>query len=839
MAFASVDDYRRMDEEYGNNMEHLWGPSLCTWPEDCDSARMYMFNSNQKQILVLDNPEVAHIMTGYENTFGKYNHAFKRLDGLWEVKDIIPKYGNNIVYTIILYNEETDTYDMVEKQCAENLTEKFGYKYNTSVMDSLKIGDRIGDTVLYRSTSYDDSMNYRMGVNANVMYTTDTATIEDAIKISKSFADKVKTSEVDEVVVSLNSNDVLLNLFGDFKPGPNEYKAFPDIGEHIDDVTVCARRRVDLSHIRYDFLKEQLQTISATGTDIEYVAPKESMIYDIDIYYNGDEEFPDNIYYRQLKKYYDMECEYAQKITDAIHEIKRSGSKYTDQVNYYLSKYRMFNNKEYKWKYNDRAFANIVLVFKTVATVSLEEGFKLTGRYGDKGIISEIITKDKPHYQNATNLANTFTQSLLENAPYTEDAKNRMSGNITIVDDCSMPYTDDGIVVDIELNSSGAIRRLNSGQLYEVEINFIGENLRRYIKTLETREEKLKVIFRFLELLNQDEANFYYNLYQSFDRVVAVDGTDVRLFDPVGQENFVKDIEDHGFYLIKKPSANIRYDVLKTLYEEWPWIKPYQAYIDLFGIKHKPLIRPVVIGSKYILVLKQTANKNFSARSTGRLDKKGLPAKSNDKKTNLAPYNNNPIKIGEIHNLLSSLYGQDIAEYDQITRSSPLCRKDFAKRVLKATGDPFKIEDIKMDHSYVNVNAQILNAYLKTMGIRIHLVSEEDEAKQSMSEEILSYDVHGVKIIDYGYRKPVYKAILDRYFEYMEKYIYIGPDINEKKQNAWDYVFSQKEIQDLDLKGLTRDDFRHLFDFDDQGTNNPTEDPNYEESSDDDDSNEE
>ena len=73
----------------------------------------------------------------------------------------------------------------------------------------------------------------------------------------------------------------------------------------------------------------------------------------------------------------------------------------------------------------------------------------------------------------------------------------------------------------------------------------------------------------------------------------------------------------------------------------------------------------------------------------------------------------------------------------------------------------------------------------------------------------------------------------------MEKYIYIGPDINEKKQNAWDYVFSQREIQDLDLKGLTRDDFRHLFDFDDHGTNNPTEDPNYEESSDDDDSNEE
>ena len=84
------------------------------------------------------------------------------------------------------------------------------------------------------------------------------------------------------------------------------------------------------------------------------------------------------------------------------------------------------------------------------------------------------------------------------------------------------------------------------------------------------------------------------------------------------------------------------------------------------------------------MVLKQTANKNFSARSTGRLDKKGLPAKSNDKKTNLAPYNNNPIKIGEIHNLLSSLYGQDIAEYDQITRSSPLCRKEILLNMIRS-----------------------------------------------------------------------------------------------------------------------------------------------------------
>lgn len=166
MANTSADIYRQMDDEYGDKMEHLFGPGLMSWPEDCDSSRLYMFSSNLKQTLTLTDPEVPHIMTGYENVLGKYNHAFKWLNGLWEVKDIIPKFHTKDVYMMVLYNAETDTYDMVEKQEAENLTEKFGYSYNTDTMDSLNVGDHIGNTALYKSTSYDKHMNYRMGRNA-------------------------------------------------------------------------------------------------------------------------------------------------------------------------------------------------------------------------------------------------------------------------------------------------------------------------------------------------------------------------------------------------------------------------------------------------------------------------------------------------------------------------------------------------------------------------------------------------------------------------------------------------------------------------------------------------
>ena len=56
-------------------------------------------------------------------------------------------------------------------------------------MDSLEPGDVIVDDVLYKSTSYDDNMNYNLGKNALTMYSTSTETIEDAIYIRKGFAD--------------------------------------------------------------------------------------------------------------------------------------------------------------------------------------------------------------------------------------------------------------------------------------------------------------------------------------------------------------------------------------------------------------------------------------------------------------------------------------------------------------------------------------------------------------------------------------------------------------------------------------------------------------------------
>ena len=93
---------------------------------------------------------IPRISTGYENIFGFYSHAYKQLDGEWEVIKKIQKFDNDCVYTLVMYNATTDTYDMIEKQTAVCLSEKFGYGYNTDFMDSLKVGDKVENDLIQK-----------------------------------------------------------------------------------------------------------------------------------------------------------------------------------------------------------------------------------------------------------------------------------------------------------------------------------------------------------------------------------------------------------------------------------------------------------------------------------------------------------------------------------------------------------------------------------------------------------------------------------------------------------------------------------------------------------------
>ena len=75
------------------------------------------------------------------------------------------------------------------------------------------------------------------------MYRMDMNTIEDAIVVSDQFAKSFVSTEVEQVRIVLNENNLLGNIYGN----DGLYKCFPDIGEDIVDNKLCVWARVGLS----------------------------------------------------------------------------------------------------------------------------------------------------------------------------------------------------------------------------------------------------------------------------------------------------------------------------------------------------------------------------------------------------------------------------------------------------------------------------------------------------------------------------------------------------------------------------------------------------------------
>ena len=794
MAVAFKDDYVKMDELFDGQTYKMSANTLLTWPGDIDASRLYMNTAETKQSLTIINPDVPRLSTGWENVLGKLNknRAYKQMDGTWEVVDIIKKFRNGEIYTLVLRNVETDTWDMIEKQIAENLTEKFGYLYNTDRMDSLQIGDVITDEILYKSTAYDDHMNYRYGKNAKVYYSTSTDTLEDAVKIRKGWADSVESVEVDNVSASVNNNHIPLNLYG----GKKEYKVCPDFGEPIKDSCIFALRPINNDHILIEMQNEALRKVSPTDIDYYISEAKEAYIYDINIYYNSPDPFPDTVFFRQLKGYYDEICEYADRMNEWATNIKESGDKYTDNIPFYKSKYQHWNDPNWKWcgKEKNKPFGYMVVEFKVRSVLGLVPGSKVAGRYGDKGVIASIAGDASTRNM----ITNGTMDSILDmlDRPINDEEREKLAAQIQIVPDAEMPYTDD-FPVDILLNASGAIRRLNPGQIDEVDINFQAEEIRKKVCELPTMEEKENLIFEFLGMLNKSECNFFYEMYKSFDKKFEVNGHTIVLSDEEEKLRFIENVEKYGFYIRKEHDSPIRYEAIKAIYERFDFIKPLPLYIDIFGTKKRRIIKDGIVADKYIMILKHNSNKNFSARSTFRVNRANLPVKDTTKRDNRSQYSKSPVRIGEAYNLMSSISGRLLAEWNIFMRSSTLGRKSL-QRILEADGNPLVINRLKLKDNYTNANADIFNAKLKGIGLKLRFVKEGEEDNPSIIEDVvMPLQIGKYMIYDSPLRKPLYNTLFLKFNQLMESVTVVETYPGEKEDYCWNVVFQDEDVKKL------------------------------------------
>ena len=788
-----ADLIKKLDEEI-TDIAYCHSITSISPGTECNANRAIMLANNLKQTQVMENPDFPRVFSGIENSFGKLCRGYKKVSGNWRVISRIQKYSDGPIFAIIMFNDETNTLDVIENPFCEDGPERFGYKYNYEELDKLHAGDTVSDgTILYKSNSYDEHMNYRMGFSARVAYNTSISTLEDGIIIRESFANSKLTNEVSSFTVSINDNEVplLIHHYDDSD------HAIPKIGQVIEGTNLMAIKRINKRKIAFDFTNEAV-TKPDKNCSI-YTAGKNSVIYDIDIYYNDKNEFPDNSFYRELNQYYKEQYNYYSQIFDICEEFKQKGCNRTSGADIMHKRAKDFinvNDSDFKWKNKERAFSYINIVFHYIKTLSLHEGYKIVGRYGDKGVISErrkdasdILTKKFNPSDPRDQLIAKYLG--IEGSP---------EMNVSIVPDACMYYDEDGVYVDICQNASAAYRREDTGQLTEVEINFISEEIvkeakRRYEK--DGLDEAFNLLMSYAEQFPDSEIRA---IAKEFDMVYVVSKS-LWKTNKKNKQRFVDDIFRDGFYLQKLPNADWRFERICKLYDMYPFIKRKTMYINKFGIKHK-VVNPMIVGEKYFFILKQNSNKNFSARSVSKVNKLGLPSKSSDKKESRTNTSDTPINRGETYNLLAAVDAATLMTSDIFTKNSPVARRDF-KDIIISPLDPFKARDMKIKRTYTNVNVLNLKARLKVMGIGFDIITDKYIATAALDQYKTFMQFNEIKFFDYGFNKKYYAFLVNNY--------------NRLKNSAktfadtWDELISLDEFKMLEIPKDIIDSVHRVF----------------------------
>lgn len=630
-------------------------------------ARKILFGTQSDHKLQLINGEVPLVGTGYENILGMYSSNYKLAEYESKVVAKIPKFEKrpDIHYFMIVLRED-GVLDLIERVSYNHITETYGYLYDNSFLDNLSVGDIINrNDPIKKTKSFDKYDNRLDGINLKIAYMACDETTEDAILISDKAAAKLTSPIIKKVPIIINDNDIMLNLYGD----DDNYKVIPDIGEEVKDGVLAATRRENKAEALYTQSYDRLKYY--TMSDNKYIT-KKGRVIDIDIYCNNEENIRESIYNTQLNYYWEDRKRYCQSVIDVINRMGENGYR---RLSYELQKLYSDCLKTMSGRKFNRVkpFSNIGLDIIVIEELELKVGDKVSNRYGGKGVIGKIIEEYKMP---------------------------RIHG------------TDEH--VDFIYNIATTPNRDNISQNLEQEINMYASAICNHIifgidsdKSLDVGDIT-KEILDFIRILNPEQAEYFEDYISCL--------TDEELI------TFIDTMTNDKGIMTRIPpaSSNIGIDTLEQLMDRFPYVRMYDIDTYIEGSNGKPryikAIRPIVIGHEYIYRLKQYAENKFSTTSLSPTNVRGENSRSKAASLFKDVYTKTPIRFGDMEIMTSAHLGMDAVVFMlMLNATSPAARRR-AEEML--TNNTIEV-DIKLGDDDSSRVVESLNAYLKTMGIRI------------------------------------------------------------------------------------------------------------------------
>lgn len=377
-----------------------------------------MWANHINQFVHLKEPEYPRVFTNFENQVGEYSVAYKRAKETFEVIAKVVK--NEYNYDLIV-KYKSGLYDIIHFNHAKNITEDYGYRVNDCIPD-IEPGQFVqkGDFI-YKSDNYDEDGNFAIGTNLKAVYLPyKNLTYEDGVVISESAARKLTSFKVEQTTFSVNGNDILLNLYGDDK----SYKSFPKVGDYVDSKILVASRRRDKRTALYELQSSRMKDIDAVNDEIIYTGG--GTIVDIDIYSNKslkDLREKEDVFTQEVLMVAENNMRYWKEIAEELEKIvpckvltekefkeersefghvakhpidrDKNPNKVTDELLYYWKLSHEYIDDRIQWRSDGKSFDNFKMKFTILKENPVTPGVKLTGRYGNKGIVASILPDDE------------------------------------------------------------------------------------------------------------------------------------------------------------------------------------------------------------------------------------------------------------------------------------------------------------------------------------------------------------------------------------------------------------------------------------------------------------
>lgn len=676
-------------------MEQMLGKGLLQpFANTNAGARKLMHSTHRDHVFPLMKGEKAITETGYEIRFGDYSSSITATDSDYRVLAKISKYSfsPNHHYYLIVQDMRSNKLDVIERISYRHITESYGYLYNNEFLDSLQPGFIIPqDTIVQKSLAFDEYNNRQDGINLNVAYMALDDNMEDSVIFSDVAANKLTAPLIKPVTITINENDIPLNLYGNDKL----YKSIPDIGEEIKNAVLIGLRKEKKDESLFMQSTQRLKELMLS--DEKYTL--HGRVIDINIYCNNPENL-DGLYNGQFKMYYNELQRMSAEIVSTITPYAAQNFEMSYELQKLFANAKRVTNRDL---YIDKKlFSNIILEVIVLEEKELEAGDKTSNRYGGKGVVSKIIP-----------------QSM-------------------------MPMFGDNEYVDVILNSSTMYNRENPGQIFELSLTHIGNEILKYISEGNvTKDEAIELILRYISLISIEQAtalNNYLSSLSDEDRYMYL-------------ENVINDGAIH--LSIKPASESMDIDRLARIYDEFPFIEQNEIRVPIRGsngqIRYVPARRRIVVGKQYMFRLKQFAEEKFSSTNLSATNIRNENAKSKANREYKELHSNTPIRFGNMEsNDLNHIGSEHVVANMMVHSLSPHGRR-LTEQMY--TQEPFHV-DIRLDNDSKNRGAEIVSTYLKTIGKRIKFVKVRKKIKPAIVQCPITTNISPVQSPIYFNREP-------------------------------------------------------------------------------------